>query len=85
MRLHAASPPPSRHISWNPIYPSKTNSHLSSPYSPDLLIHLSVFSINDSSRVQEQLRFHEHLLIFLGSKITAAMKLKDTCSLEEKL
>ena len=23
--------------------------------------------------------------IFLGSKITAAMKLKDTCSLEEKL
>ena len=24
-------------------------------------------------------------LIFLGSKITAAMKLKDACSLEEKL
>ena len=24
-------------------------------------------------------------LIFLGSKITAVMKLKDTCSLEEKL
>jgi len=26
-----------------------------------------------------------YLFIFLGSKITAAMKLKDACSLEEKL